>query len=565
MDLPSVLAGVEYEVAAGGTAKTVSAVIYDSRKAVPGCLFAAVPGFTADGFRFVGQAVANGAAVIMTERDAAEVFARLGAVSAGRGARGGGWDPAPGSGNARGASGAAAEETAAAGGGGITVIKVPSVRKAMARAAANFYRHPSRQLHLTGVTGTNGKTSITYFLRAILEEAGMRSGIIGTMGALFGGRRLETGLTTPEAVDLQAMLAQMAADGVRHCIMEVSSHALGLDRVHGSRFRSGIFTNLTPEHMELHGTMEQYFRDKAKLFSMVEGPAVVNIDDEYGRRLAASLHRRGARVITCGMGEGGARPDVYPSDVENSARGSRFTVHTPAGSTPAAVNIPGTAYVMNALAAAAWAVGTGIPLPAVEAGLAAVDGIPGRFQTAYERDDFRVVIDFAHTADALEKALKTLRPFVKGNLIVVFGVYAPGGDGGAYKRRAMGRAAARHADFCIVTSDNPRDNDPRLLVAETAAVLEEEQARYEAVVDREEAIRRAIAVSGPSDTILLAGKGHETVQVVGGREVPFDEAGIVLAAVKERLEAAGLQDRAGESPGPPRRGGGPGDSRRLAT
>lgn len=531
MDLLKVLEGINYELAAGPLNKTVSAVVYDSRKAVPGSMFAAVPGFTADGIRFVGQAVAGGARTVMTERDAGDVFARLEGLSA---------DVA----------------------GEVTVIKVPYVRKAMAEAAANFYRHPSENFHLTGVTGTNGKTSVTYFLRSILEQAGHKAGVIGTMGAFFGGRRIEAELTTPEAVDLQEMFAEMAAAGFSHCVMEVSSHALGLDRVHGSRFDSGIFTNLTPEHMEHHGSMDQYFRDKAKLFDMVAGLTVVNTDDEYGRKLAITARRRGSRVITYGMGENGA--DVYPSDVEYSPEGSSFTVHTPDGSTAVTVNIPGPEYVSNTLAAAAWATGNGIPLEAVRDGIAALEGIEGRFQVAYERDDFRVIIDFAHTADALEKALKTLRPFVRGNLIVVFGVYAPEGDGGAYKRQAMGRAAARHADFSIITSDNPKNNDPELLIAETAAALEGEQAPYEAVVDREEAIRRAVALSGPSDTILLAGKGHETAQIIGDQRVPFHETRIVMAAVEERLEGAGLKVGPG-GPAPSRRGRGPGDSRRLAT
>ena len=488
MQLSDLLQGLTYERIKGTLERTVSHIAYDSREVQAGSLFVAITGFTVDGHRYIPDAIRRGAEVILIEQPVA-----------------------------------IADD--------VTVLQVQDTRYALARLAANFYNRPTDMLNLIGVTGTNGKTSITYFVKSIFEQAHRSVGVIGTIGTLIGGQlRKNKNPTTPEALELQQIFHEMADAGIMNCVMEVSSHALSLDRVACSRFRTAIFTNLTPDHLELHRSMDEYYVAKARLFKMAEDYNIVNIDDPYGRRLCEEAANFPARLITYGIEQ---PADVYATEIELTADYTTYTAHTPAGSFPVKVQLPGLIYVYNSLAAIACAYANGIDPGDIQQGIEAVQGIQGRMEVVYQTDDYKVVVDFAHTEDSLEKAITTLKPFTKGRLIVVFGVYAAPGELGLSKRRGMGKVAARLADLSVVTSDNPKEQDPKAIIADVAAAIEEEGGRYTAIVDRREAIRHAVEICRPGDVILIAGKGHERTQVIGKEEIPFHEAEIVREAFQE--------------------------------
>lgn len=484
MLLSSLLKDLSYELLAGNVDAPISGIAFDSREVEPGGLFIAIAGFTVDGHDYIAKAVELGAAAILVERDVAVE-------------------------------------------GSVAVLKVGDTRVAMAHLAAAFYGNPADQLQVIGVTGTNGKTSSAYFIKSILEESGQTVGVIGTIGALAGGRTLATRSTTPttpESLHLQHMFADMTESGVTSCVMEVSSHALSLHRAAATNFRIGVFTNLTPDHLELHRTMEEYFEAKAMLFDMTTEANVINLDDEYGVKLADRLKSKEAKLVTYGI-ESSA--DVYATDIRLEADHTFYVAHTPNGSIDISVKLPGLIYVYNSLAAVACAYAAGIQPRHIAEGIRAVSSIKGRLEVVYQDEDRKVVVDFAHTEDGLEKALTTLKPFTKGRLILVFGVYAAPGEQGSPKRSAMGKVAAQYADLSIITSDNPKNQDPDAIIAEVSAVVAAEGGAYIGIVDRKEAIRHAIDISRKDDVILIAGKGHETTQVIGKTEIPFNEAEIV--------------------------------------
>jgi UDP-N-acetylmuramoyl-L-alanyl-D-glutamate--2,6-diaminopimelate ligase len=482
MLLTEVVLDLAYERVQGDIDKVISGIAYDSREAAPGSVFVAVSGFTVDGHRFIDKAIEQGASVIIVERDD---------VTADR---------------------------------DVTILKVENTRDALARVAANFYGRPTEQMNLIGITGTNGKTSITYFLQSIFERAGTSLGVIGTIGTVIGDKLLKNKNTTPESLNLQQIFADMTAADIKHCVMEVSSHALNLHRVAYSRFNMGIFTNLTPDHLELHRTMDEYFEAKALLFDMTSDYNIINADDAYGRILIERLRGGRAKLLTYGMEQ---TADIYPDEIDYSADHTEYTVHTPKGSIRIRVNLPGAIYVYNSLAAIAAAYGNQFSLQQIADGIGAVTGIKGRLEVVYEDADSRIIVDFAHTEDSLEKALKTIRPFAKGRVILVFGVYAADGDPGRDKRRGMARVAAAFADFSVITSDNPKEQDNQMIIREIVEGMEAHNGAFEAVVDRRDAIAFAIGISRPGDVILIAGKGHETSQVIGKTEIPFNEAEIV--------------------------------------
>jgi len=481
MRLREVMEGLICRLMQGSLDKEINQVVNDHRKVMPGDVFVAIRGFTVDGHEYISGAIERGATVIVAEQP----------VEA---------DDA------------------------VTVLEVDDTRQALALLAANYYGRPTEKMSVIGVTGTNGKTSITYFLKSIYDRAGRSIGIIGTIGTLIGDELRKNKNTTPESLTLQQIFAEMADAGILNCVMEVSSHALSLDRVAHSRFETAIFTNLTPDHLELHRSMEEYYAAKARLFAMAEKHNIINADDPYGQRLIQEAASYRARLITYGIDQPAV---VSASNIEYTADGTTYTVHTPAGSLPITVHLPGKIYVYNSLAAIAAAYAAGISLQDIQAGIAAVRGIRGRLEVVYKTDDYKVVVDFAHTEDSLEKALTTLKPYTKGRVILVFGVYAARGELGLSKRRGMGKVAARLADLSIVTSDNPKEQDPKAIIADVAAAMEEEGGHYEAIVDRAEAIRRAVEVCQPGDCILIAGKGHETTQIIGKEEIPFHEAELV--------------------------------------
>lgn len=481
MLLSEIVRDLEFEQLGGSLDIHITGIAFDSREVQDGGLFVAISGFATDGHRFVEQAVAAGARAIVVEK---EMDVRS----------------------------------------GVTVLKVQNSRQALALMAANFYGRPTGQLHLIGITGTNGKTSISYFIQSIFEQAHRPIGVIGTIGTAIGDTIRKNRNTTPESLILQQIFTEMTEAGMMNCVMEVSSHALSLHRVDYCEFDMSIFTNLTPDHLELHHTMDHYFDAKARLFEMTKGFNIINADDPYGSRLIERAAQYQAEVITYGISQ---QADVWAENIELTEQYTTYTAHTPQGSVQVKVHLPGLIYVYNSLAAIACASVSGISLEDIRAGIESVRNIKGRMEVVYQDEDYRVVVDFAHTEDSLEKAITTLRPFTKGRLIVVFGVYAAPGLSGLGKRQGMGRVAAKFADFAVVTSDNPKDQDPQAIIADVVAAVEEEGGAYVAIVDRGEAIRHAVEISRPGDCILIAGKGHETTQIIGSEEIPFHEAELV--------------------------------------
>lgn len=464
----------------GDAHRLVSGITHDSRRVGPGDLFVAIPGERHDARRFVNDALARGAAGVVTE----------GAVDAPRDA---------------------------------VVVRVPSARAALADLAAAVYGHPAKALRLVGVTGTDGKTTTTHMIHAALEAGGQRTGRLSTLGMTTGNgvAPAHFGFTTPEAGDLHRMLADMVASGCTAAVTEVSSHALSLDRVRGCAFAAAVFTNLSPEHLDFHGSMEEYLAAKAKLFAMVaettpDGVGVVNADDPA----SAVIRRSGPeRILSFGI-ENAA--DVMARDIKLGPDSSTFTLVTPWGQGEMVSAMPGMMNVSNWLAAATTALSLGVPVEAVIAA-AAVTTVDGRLQSIDCGQPFQVLVDFAHTPHALGTVLRTVRTNTMGRLMVLFG-HSGGRD--AENRRPMGRIAAELADVVMVTSDNPLHEDPAEIAAEIVAGAREADSTCDVEVrlDRGAALRALIAMAEPGDTILLAGKGHEEYQALSDRKVLWSDA-----------------------------------------
>jgi UDP-N-acetylmuramoyl-L-alanyl-D-glutamate--2,6-diaminopimelate ligase len=457
----------------------ISALAYSTAGVVPGALFFCVPGFRADGHDFAPEAVERGAVALVCERPLDL---------------------------------------------GVPEVLVDDVRAAMGPAAARFYGDPTAELRVIGITGTNGKTTTAFLVRHLLEEAGVRSGLLGTVKRVVGGVEEEVERTTPEAVDLQATFRRMLDAGDRACAMEVSSHALELGRASGIRFACRVFTNLTQDHLDFHPTMEDYFLAKRGLFDG-PGPAVVNLDDEYGRRLAAELEHPVTFAVE-------RDADYRARDVRFDLTGARFTCETPDGSIPLESPLPGLFNVQNVLAAVASARALDVPLEGIADALAGFGRVPGRFEPVDEGQDFGVLVDYAHTPDSLENVLRAARTIARGRLHVVFGA---GGDRDTSKRPLMGAAARELADRVIVTSDNPRSEDPAAIVEQ---VLEGAGPGAESEVNRRRAIELAVESAEAGDVVVIAGKGHEQGQEFeGGRKEPFDDVTVAREALRARLGA----------------------------
>jgi len=460
----------------------VSGLAYSSRSVEPGDAFFCVRGLVADGHEFAPDAVRRGAVALVCDRPL---------------------------------------------GLGVPEALVADPRSEMARAAAPFFGDPTRTLEVVGVTGTNGKTTTAFLVRAILESAGWRTGLLGTVISIVGGRREPVERTTPEAIDLQRTFRRMLDAGDSACAMEVSSHALELRRTDGIRFAARVFTNLTQDHLDFHPTMEAYFQAKRRLFEG-PGPSIVNIEDAYGVRLAGELRDATTYAVDTGAGA-----DYAARDVKLDAAGASFTCVTPDGERAMTTRLPGLFNVSNALAATAAARSLGVPLEAVAAGLREADRVPGRFEPVDEGQPFAVLVDYAHTPDSLANVLRAARPLTRGTLHVVFGA---GGDRDPGKRPVMGAVASELADRVIVTSDNPRSEDPEAIVDQVIAGASGDAER---VVDRREAIARAIETAREGDVVVIAGKGHEQGQEFeGGRKEPFDDVTVAREALQHALGAA---------------------------
>ena len=487
----------------GPVDRQVQGLACDSRRVRAGSVFFALPGQHADGHDFVDDAVQRGAAAVVVERPVA-----------------------------------LPPETAC--------VRVSNARRAMAHAAAVFFDHPSRSLVLVGVTGTNGKTTVTYLLEAILGAAGRACGVIGTISRRYGGRERAAALTTPESLEIEELLAEMAGAGVGFVAMEVSSHALDLDRAHGLDFDAAVFTNLSRDHLDYHGDMESYFRSKARLFteclraSVKERPvAVVNADDPRGLELARLTRDAGLAALTCGRG---SRWDVHPVRLDSDVDGLRGTLACGGQEIEFASPLMGEINLENILAAAGTAWALGAAPDAIGAGLARLERVPGRLERVSNGLGVTLVVDYAHTPDALGKVIHALRPLTRGRLITVFGC---GGDRDPGKRPLMGEIAARASDAVVVTSDNPRGEEPLAIIRGIEDGVRRGGMRragagrtrrgYRVEPDRRAAIRRGLSLADPGDVLLVAGKGHEDYQILGERRIHFDDREVL------REEAAGLE------------------------
>jgi len=482
MRVDELLRGLGFDCPTGLAATKVTGLAYDSRKVVPGDLFVAIAGFKSDGSRFTHDALAKGAVGVVDDK------------------------PGPAEGER---------------------IACPNARRALALLADRYYGHPSGRMKLVGVTGTNGKTTTTYLIRSILQAAGEKTGVIGTIRYLIGERAFAAPNTTPESLDLQKLLAEMVGEAVTTAVMEVSSHALALDRVAGCEFKVGVFTNLTQDHLDFHPTMEDYLQTKLRLFEMLteKDVAVVNADDPAsGRMLAAA---RKARAITYGLS---SEARVRAKAVTLAQRGTRFVITWEDRQVPVNLKLPGKHNVYNALAAFSAGLALGLRNGTMTSGLEAVEGVSGRFELVAAGQPFAVIVDYAHTPDALERLLLAVREITRGKILCVFGC---GGDRDRKKRPLMGDLSTRLADHTIITSDNPRTEAPEAIVREIETGVMPGSS-YEVIMDRRHAIRKGVASAGEGDAVVIAGKGHEDYQILGTTKIHFDDREVARGALEER-------------------------------
>lgn len=485
MNLDALLTNTAVLARHGDGATEVLGLAYDSRQVKPGWLFFAIQGEHADGHQFIGDLMRGGAAGVVSERPAPASFPGV-------------W------------------------------IQAPSIRQAMAEMGRAFYGDPVSKLQLTGITGTNGKTTTAHLLHSVLKAAGRKPGLFGTIEYRLNGRILPAHHTTPESLDLLALFADLAASGGNAAVMEVSSHALAQDRVWGFRFAAAVFTNLTRDHLDYHKDFDHYFAAKRRLFEGTGAPppelAVINADDPWGQKL---LRVETPRKITYAVE---SEAQVKVTRFTLGADGIRASIAGLGGKLEIASPLMGRANLENILAAAATAEGLGIPLQTIQDGVAALRQVPGRFERVDMGQPFIVLVDYAHTHDALRNALAIARELAKNRLLVVFGC---GGDRDRSKRPLMGEAAGSMSDLAVLTSDNPRGEDPITIMNDAMVGLQKAGKPYLAEVDRGQAIREALGRAHEGDVVLLAGKGHETVQVLRDGVIPFDDREVARRVLKE--------------------------------
>lgn len=480
--LEEVIAILEQKEVHGDIETAIAGIHYDSREIKNGYLFVCIQGFTFDGHQFIPQAIERGAKAVVVQKEVAV--------------------PA-----------------------GITVIKVANTRKALPLLASQFYDHPSRKLGVVGVTGTNGKTTTTHLIENILRAAGKQTGLIGTVHNKIGDKILPVHRTTPESADLQDLMAQMVKEKVDYAIMEVSSHALELHRVDNCEYDVAVFTNITQDHLDFHKDIESYLASKAKLFTQLgekifgntkaqEKVGIINSDDPHSHIL---LEKTKVKVLTYGIEK---EADIKASDIEVTLKGLNLRVTTPVGELHLKLNLTGLFNVYNSLAAIGATLALQIPLNAIKEGLEGIKGVAGRFELVDEGQDFAVVVDYAHTPDSLENILKTAQSFVQGKIISVFGC---GGDRDRTKRPIMGKIGTTYSDYAIITSDNPRSENPAQITNDVEAGAKEGGGAYEVLVDRREAIGKAISLAKKNDMVIIAGKGHETYQIFADKTIHFDD------------------------------------------
>jgi UDP-N-acetylmuramoyl-L-alanyl-D-glutamate--2,6-diaminopimelate ligase len=478
-----------------GAATAISGIAHDSRLTEPGEVFVALKGLRQDGAAFAREALDRGAVAVVSDQPPPDDLR-------------GHW------------------------------TMVHDGRLALAWLAAEAAGNPSHDMQVVGITGTNGKTTTAYLTASIFDAAGVPCGLVGTVGYRIGSDVREATHTTPEAPEVQTLLREMVGRDCGACAMEVSSHALSLRRVDGIRFAAAVFTNLTRDHLDFHTDMEAYFRAKRRLFEMLprDAPSIVNLDDPRG----AALVELAGRPVTYGI----TRPaDVTPGPLSFSLRGLAFDVRTPRGTLPISSSLVGRPNVYNILAAVATATALDLPVTAIEEGVGALTGVPGRFQVvSTASDDVTDVVDYAHTDDALRNLLETARPLAQGRLITVFGC---GGDRDRTKRTLMGAVAGRLSDLIVITSDNPRSEDPDRIIEEiqrgiTVDTRRDDAQRILPIADRRTAIQTAIDAAHAGDLVLIAGKGHERFQVIGTRVLPFDDVAVARDALGRKRSSSGV-------------------------
>jgi UDP-N-acetylmuramoyl-L-alanyl-D-glutamate--2,6-diaminopimelate ligase len=482
MQLKNLIQNLPGAVTSGSTDRDITSLAYDSRRVKPGALFAALRGELVDGHAFIEPAIAAGAVAVLGEKADA--------------------DPR------------------------FTAIKVPDARAALAEMAAAFFQNPAQRLKMLGVTGTNGKTTTTFLIKHICEKEMLRCGLIGTVRYEVGDRILPAARTTPESLDIHEMLSQMRSAGCKAAAMEVSSHALAQHRVACIEWDCAVFTNLTQDHLDYHGTMEKYFDAKGLLFSGLAGQkkkatAVINADDRYGARLLQTCQ---GPVVTYGLG---ARADFRASSVKIDFSGTSYQLDAQGKSFLVRLPLIGRFNVYNSLAAIAAVCSIGVDVRHAVVALANAPHVPGRLEAAPVKRQFRIFVDYAHTDDALINVMKTLRELSPRRLIVVFGC---GGNRDKAKRPKMGAAVDQLADWGIITSDNPRKEEPEAIIEDIKKGYR--GSNYEVIVDRREAIFKAVAMAQPRDIVLIAGKGHEAYQEFADHTVPFDDIHTVIEAVE---------------------------------
>jgi len=484
--LEELLRGIDYRILAGNSQLIIKGIAFDSKQVKPGFLFVCIAGLKTDGHLYIDNAIENGAAAIMVEN-----IVRV--------------------------------KT------GITCVLTENTRKGLATVASNFYGEPSRNIKVIGVTGTNGKTTTTHLIRAILEEAKYPTSIMGTLYAKIGDTLLDVDHTTPEAPAIEAFLKASCQAGCEYAVMEVSSHALDLFRVDKILFKAAVFTNLTQDHLDYHHDMDHYLASKLKLFDASNREevfyTVVNGDDAHSEDF---INASGGKSHSYGVqGES----ELQAFDIKTGVKGTSFTVKHGADSFSVNMKIIGMFNVYNALAAISVALNEGVSIEVIQTALEKVDGVPGRFEQVNCGQPFTVIVDYAHTPDGLENILSTARELCSNRLITVFGC---GGDRDRGKRPLMGEIAARFSDFCVVTSDNPRSEEPEAIIADIVPGLEKvENSRYAIIIDRCEAIRHALYLAREGDFVVIAGKGHETYQLVKGAVLDFDDRKVAARVLGE--------------------------------
>lgn len=494
MEIKNLLEEIEYESFVGNANINITGITNDSRKAKIGDIFVAIKGYTSDGHKFIESAVKNGASAVMCDHIPEDVKD----IS--------------------------------------NFIIVKSPRETMAPAADVIYGRPSEKINITGVTGTNGKTSTTYLLKGIYDHLGEKSGIIGTMGVLIDEEKIKIDNTTPEAADIQNYLSRMAEKNVTHCFMEVSSHALELNRVDNVSIDVGIFTNLTRDHLDFHKTMENYYLAKKKLFYITKINNIINVDDPYGARLYQELKADNIKALSTGIDNDA---DIKASNLVTTMKGTSFDLNILGVEKKVHVNTPGKFSVLNSLGALGAAYCLGVNIDDIIASLAEIKGVKGRFEILENKLGCTIILDFAHTPDGLQKVMDTIVEFAEGRKIVMFGA---GGERDLSRRAPMGEIAGKYCDLSILTSDNPRFEDPYDICVEISKGVEKAGGKYEIIVERDKAIYYAVDNSKPKDVILLAGKSTEPYQDMGTEKVPYDEGYIAKMAIIDVEKKRGLRN-----------------------